>query len=235
MNRRSFLQSLTVAFSAVATGTRLSLKDEPPAIDYSLFTMDEHHLGLWSALVNPFSVDGSVYATDSRVLIRHPGEWSGDDAGRLPDVSKLWWEEFDEPGWHPLGVPVHVSHSRGADCPTCRGKGFVGPESMCLACKGIGGTLDEEGDFYRECPNCNEGVVGLARCPAGCVGGVVKYRERIGSGLFCPDYMARLRTLGDIEVRTIDVAKGTKVYSGGTVLLVRGPREVRGLLCGMMD
>lgn len=232
MNRRTFLQSMSAAFcSSVLAGT-VDCRHERHSIDYSQFVDEDQ---LWSRrydLSHPFSVDGSIYATDGRVVITHPGEWRGTSEGRVPDVTQLWWDEFDRSGWKPLGRPHNERHPDGASCPICRGKWLIGPTATCKRCDGLGWMLQDFGRAVTDC-DCYEGKVGV-KCPAGCDRGLVDYREQIDGCGFCPDYMARLRTLGDLEYRRIDVDHGV-IPSLVGLLLVRAAGNVRGILCGMAD
>lgn len=127
-SRRSFLQAAAAAFSGVALG-RLgeTTAPEPQPIDYSRFC--DHDGDSWRYdLAAPFSQNGMIVATDSKILISHPGELSGGGTARVPDVGKLWWGEFDARGWVELPPPRieetrdHWSrcvHCLGADCSHC--------------------------------------------------------------------------------------------------------------------
>ncbi len=232
MNRRSFLQSLAALSGSVAIGIRPGAESigKKSLIDYSLFCDDPLAPTPRFNLLDPFSVGEHVYASDCRILVRHPGVLTGEASGRVPDVSQLWWEEFDSPGWGSLhqaeyvyGKPGHVM----ALCGVCLGRGVVGKVFRCTA---------EDCEFDREvghgCPHCVNGWVGAKCTASGCRKGDVEFREIIGGSLFCPSYMSRVRSLGNIEYRIIRKSDGV-VHGPTDVMLFRGEGGVQGFLCGM--
>lgn len=223
ITRRSFLQSMSAAMSAVAFGARMPSAIEPPKIRYDLFA--ETWIGGKWDIHEPFSLDGSIYATDSRVLITHPGEWSGGATGRVPAVHHLWWGEFDRPGWKQLPEQrLELRHPHmESQCVHCMATGRVG-EGVHRAL-----STDEDGDdVYR--------WVGGTKC--GYCNGTgwdesFSHHERLGNGVFAPGYMQRLRTLGGLDYRVIEC--GPRYCKESYVLLVRGDGGIKGMLMGIAE
>lgn len=140
MNRRSFMQAIAAAFSAVASGVRPNFAAEPPKIRYELFSDTQDFR--W-ALSQPFSQDGVICATDARIIVTHPGEWSGESAGRVPNISSLCWDEFDTGGWKELpsqSLEFAPQFEFGTMCHLCMGTGRVGDGVRRVLGK------DEDGD-----------------------------------------------------------------------------------------
>ena len=224
MNRRSFLQSIGAAMSAVALGARFT--PDSPSIDYRLFTGGDGRYDLSS----PFSVGGTVYATDGKVLVAHSGNVVSDAADRrVPDVSKLWWDEFDSGGFSHLR-PIREKYPAQAECEACFGVGRTGnfvecqcfhadPETgVCLDCKdsGFRGGI--------ECPVCDG---------TSCV--QEDYCYEIDGEPFAPHMLARIKTLGDLEVKVLheypEYSTGHRQRHG--IALFRGDHGIRGMLMGM--
>jgi hypothetical protein len=224
MNRRSFLQSMSVAFSAVAFGVRPNFAQTPLKIRYELFADTQCFR---YDLDQPFSLDGAIYATDSRFLITHPGEWTGMESGKVPNVARLWWGEFDKPGWKDLPaqkLELRSDHLESL-CHRCMGTGRVGDGVHRVPDK------DQDGDAYwrwaggERCPFCDHGW-----------DRDVCNHERIGPAVFCPGRMNRLRTLGHLDYRVIMVDPCDLRPNGlGHVLLVRGDNGLKGMLCSMCE
>ena len=240
MNRRSFLQMVSAALAASTLGVR-GLTQQPDAINWNLLTDWDVRYDLTS----PWSVEGTIYATDTRKIIALPGEFSGKGDAKVPNVGKLPWNEFDAGGWQPLGRPVLERY--GTDDETW---------TLCLQCFGIGRTGD-----VRRCDKCNgyldvwyDDTAGTSRggchkCHEGWVGGVECLRchgtrhetegpplsETIHGYPFCPAQMQMLRTLGELDIRVIDESELPlrKHGNSGGVLLFRGAGGVRGLLMGL--
>lgn len=223
VTRRSFLQSMSAAFSAAVIGIRPAFA-EPPKINYSLFC--DNWLGSSRYdIADPFSIDGGIYATDSRVLITHPGEWSGNATGSLPNVGKLQWDEFNKPGWKELPSqklelqddPWHY----GGQCHHCMATGRVG--------NGITRVIGQDEDGDAEYQWAGGQVCGY--CNGTGMDDSYRHLEPLGSALFAPGYTNRLRTLGGLDCRVIECEAG-KFCGGGMahILLVRGDHGVRGML-----
>lgn len=221
VTRRSFLQSMAAAFSATALGVRMS-PAQPAAIRYELFT-DTSAWVRRHQICEPFSLDGAVYATDARVLITHPGEWSGSGNAKVPDVGKLWWDEFDKPGWKELPEQrLELTTHDSSLCHLCMGLGRVGDGVHRVLCR------DEDGDPEwawaggAKCHQCN-GTGWEEEYP---------HVDRIDGAAFSPGYMNRLRTLGGLDYRILSLGDDRRVHPRGNaeVLLVRGDGGVRGML-----
>lgn len=234
MNRRSFLASVSAAFSAAALG--VNLKPRVPLIRYDLFTdaeIERYSIG------EPFGVDGRVFATDSRVLVSHVGELiESDGERRLPNVRKLNWDEFDSPGWKPLGTPAYENQDDrrypGTPCPDCMGIGLIGTQfTACDHCAGDGEVLSDDSIQIVQCSKCVGGRTGGIKCGR-CDSGWIydeTFCEIVGGRKFAPHYMERIRTLGPIDVLSIDGR--TADGSTGPMLLFRGDHGIRGMLMGV--
>lgn len=220
---------MAAAFATSVSATILPSGRPDRVIDYSLFVNDVP--GRKYDLRHPFAVRGAIYATDSRILVRHPGELTGISTALIPDVEKLWWREFDRSGWKRLGSPryAHGKDNYEDNCPVCRGYGIVGERTRCLNCDGDEYWWDR--DFIKSCGKCVDGWTGK-RCEAGCQNGSINYVENLAGFTFGADYMNRLRTLGELDYRIINVESGIEPH-GGHVLLVRGVEGIRGMLCGI--
>lgn len=230
--RRSFLQSMAAALSVAVIGTKPNLSAiERPAIDYSLFTDGETAR---YDLSSPWSIDGAVYATNSRILVTHPGEWSGDGKARVPNVGGLPWDEFDACGWSPLGKLNRVEASGCGQCVACRGVGVIGSNlSECDECLGSGTFYPPNYEWTgrsRPCRKCVYGYLGGVKCGA-CDNGRVDFVEELHGFEYDPLYIAAIRTLGPVDVRAIEDTD--KYGRRGGMLLFRGAGDVRGMLMGM--
>ena len=117
MNRRSFIASMAAAFGTMATGIRLGLRDVPPNIDYSLFCGNMFQPKY--DIDRPFNIGDSIYATNCHVIVTHPGEWSGESSGKLPNIALLPWESFESRGWKMLG-DRYEEIDRGDGCMRLR-------------------------------------------------------------------------------------------------------------------
>lgn len=230
--RRSFLQSMAAAMSVAVVGVhRSAAEPSPPVIDYSLFTDRETTRYDLSA---PWSKDGAIYATNSRILVTHPGEWNGDGTGRVPNVGVLPWGEFDARGWSPLGKTKRVEADGCGYCFVCRGVGVLGSNlTECGECFGTGEDYPENYEWTgcsRPCSKCVLGYLGGVKCAA-CENGRVDYVEELGGYEYDPLWIAAIRTLGPVDVHAIeDTDKYGRVCG---MLLFRGAGGVRGMLMGM--
>jgi hypothetical protein len=231
MNRRAFLQSMSAAFSAMALGVRPAFAQSPPRINYDLFC--DSALSYRYDMMQPWSHEGIIAASDAKILIVHPGEWSGDGSARVPDLTKLWWDEFDAPGWKELPrQQLETVDATSLMCPACMGTGRLGDGIHRVDIK------DEDGDPCM-------GWVGGRACSqcGGCGWDDFQHREILGDGHFCPGYMNRIRTLGGVDYRvaTVDYRVATVDYRvatvarlptyTGSILLFRGDGGVKGMLC----
>ena len=158
----------------MATGINIGLRDVPPNIDYSLFcgnrTLSKYNFD------HPFNIRDAIYATNGHVIVTHPGEWSGETIGNVPDISVLPWKQFETSSWKRLREQY------------------------------------EEKDF-------DDGYT----------------RTLIGTGTFDSDYIERVRTLGDIEYRLIEMPSYVWGKLDGQVdsMLFRGSHGIKGILMGM--
>lgn len=235
--RRSFLQSVAAALSVAVVGVKPNLSAiERPVIDYSLFADNDGDVFRYDVR-SPFNIDGSIYATDCRIIVSHPGEWTGEEKARVPNIGSLQWSEFDSPGWSSLGTPKLTESQDAGTCAVCRGRGVlpVKPSSLseCDECQGSGTYYPPSFDITgisRPCPKCVSGYRGGVKCSA-CNSGYVDFLERVGNWDFNPKYMASVRSLGAVDVRVIDAETFLEHPYG--MLLFRGAGDVRGMLVSM--
>lgn len=214
MKRRSFLASLA-AMTGFASGMRLGYVADD-AVRYDLFLGND---GRYS-LAFPFSLDGHVYATDSRILIRHADtvDRLAND-GSLPPVSSLWWDAFEQGGWKRIERPKVrlVSDADTTLCLTCMGTGRSGSGvHRCSVCKADDDNWGLLADGTIGCSECHYGWCGGDRCPdckleVDCDGAVsVGWADRLAmveffdGGSFDAAMMQRVRTLpGEIEFKRL--------------------------------
>ncbi len=236
MNRRTFMQSLTAAFSVAMTG--INFQPVKRVINYDLFT--DPHTTRYS-LGQPFGIDGTVYATDARVLIAHAGELEaiGEDR-RLPNLSTLEWSEFEQGGFKSLW-PANYQHYKNAKprnlitaCPDCMATGKIGNVRRC-SCGPESEWIDygaTDGPEVRDgCEVCRTGWLGDRECKR-CEFGWIEteaFRESVCGMSFCPSLMSRVRTLGNLDVKVIE---SRNTY--GPMLLFRGENNLRGMLMGLV-
>ena len=235
MNRRSFLQSLSAAFAVSMTG--IHFRPVQRIINYDLFTC---RYTTRYDFAEPFGLDGTVYATDARVLIAHAGELqASDDQRRLPKLSHLEWDEFDSPGFKSLGAPVYRQYreskfTRGTSCPDCMGTGKIGNVRRC-SCPPYSEWIDEDvvdgPQVIEGCEICRGGWLGdrsCQRCKQGFIH-VESFREIVNDMPFAPSLMARVRTLGSLDVKVVN-----SEMHDGPMMLFRGENNLRGMLMGMV-
>lgn len=239
MKRRSFLASLA-AMTGFASGARLGLVASEP-VRYDLFLGEDCRY----KLAFPFSLDGHVYATDSRVLIRHACavDHAVNETG-LPPVNDLWWDAFDEGGWSRIKTPKLRSVSHETCCVTCMGTGRVGiVVYRCPVCKADSENWGLLANGTIGCPECHYGWCGGEQCPDCRVdvdgdGDVVVGRsdksamiEEIDGGTFDAALVQRVRTLpGDIEFKRLEPVQRYKTKSD--VLAFRWGNSGQGFLMG---
>lgn len=251
MQRRTFLQSVAAAMASTVTG-RLPAADVPLSIDYSRFTDYEP---VRYDLDTPWSHEGVTYATDSRILISHAGEFSGDGGGRFPDVGKLWWDEFDIRGWKPFPMRQRRLDFTGQSpypfaCPECRGRGRVGRDvAECQKCAGcydeyFGDDAKQDGEWYDMhgnshpsltlCPDCTRGATGGILCGY-CSGSGESWiaAERIGGVLVDGWYADSIRTLPEPEYR---IFEGLNAGDNVRLMAFRfGAGDGRGFAIGLRE
>lgn len=222
VSRRSFMQSMSAAMAAVVVG-RLPASEARTVIDYSRFCDYET---VRYNLESPWSHDGVTYASDSRILISHAGEFSGTGEGRFPDVGSLAWDSLDCRGWKPFPMiqrRIDEAGKRHTErrCPECRGLGRIGPDVReCLKCDGLydeyegpdglpgGSYLDLNGRRHTVnnlCPHCTTGSTGGILCGY-CDGTGESFMacEQVGGLLFDGWYADSIRTLPEPEYRVIE-------------------------------
>lgn len=236
-NRRSFLQSMAAAMSVAVVGVKPGpAAIERPVIDYSLFVDNDDYIGRYD-VSSPWSVDGSIYATDCRIVVTHPGEWSGGGDARVPNAQRLQWGEFESAGWSPLGSTVQVKSEGGAACGICRGRGVLGGNLVeCDECQGSGTFYPHHYEYSGKtmpCRKCVLGYLGGVKCGA-CNNGQLDWREEIGGYEFSPHYIAAIRTLGPVDTRIITTGADSFKGRDHGVLLFRGAGNVRGMLMSML-
>lgn len=231
--RRSFMQSMAAALSVAVIGVKPNLSTfERPAIDYSLFTDKETAR---YDLTSPWSIDGNIYATNSRIIVTHPGEWSGDGKARVPNVGVLPWREFDSLGWSPLGKAKCVEAIGCGQCAICRGVGVLGSNLIeCDECQGSGTFYPDNYEWTgrsRPCPKCVYGYIGGVKCSA-CDQGYTDFVEEIGGYNFDPLWIFAIRTLGPVDIHILGDIESPYERVGG-MLFFRGDGDVRGMLMSM--
>lgn len=232
LSRRSFMQSIGSMMAAMTLGVRGGVTKKP-TVNFDLFT-DTIECARYN-LQHPWSVNGIIAATDARILVTTPGELSGDADARVPDLGKLCWSEFDTGGFRPFIGGHRVKCRRvytATWCGTCGGIGQVG--GVIRKCRTCGGDWDADG-IGPECPDCFKGFVGGTKCPD-CKGGKFQdddqaYDIRVGDSRFCAGYIARIKTIGDVDVKVVPV--GPLNNQDGDILLFRGDNGVRGMLMGL--
>lgn len=229
-SRRSFLQAAAAAFSAVALG-RLGTPSAPGPrpIDYSRFLMRADDWWKVYELSAPFSQGELVCATDSRILLTHPGELSGAGSARVPDISKLNWSEFDSRGWRELPQVGRIDRFTdvSSECVYCLGSGIHGESSECGGCYGSGDFLTDSG--YDDCPRCNgRGELGTPCVPCGGTG-YTPTAEHLHGERFSVFYLDALRRLGPIETRLIQGVRSAE-HGETPALIFRGEQGIRGFL-----
>ena len=233
MNRRSFLQSMSAAFGALALGVRPSFAS-PSRINYSLFT--DKYVRRYD-LTSPWSDRGVIAVTDAKILITHPGEWSGEASAKVPDIWKLWWGEFDATGWCPLRTVRAKQNQQNSTsgCPQCYGTGRIGPHVRQCDCDPLAEYTDHSKGYPRildGCPQCQpSGWIGGVKCTAcggsGWLEGDERFVEQFQGVKFNPHYIARVRTLGEVDCRVIHGVRDTENASDLDVLLFRGADGLR--------
>lgn len=229
MQRRTFIKSIAAAFGTMAVG-KLPAMPAERRINYDRFCTNT---SIRYDLDSPWSQNGTVYASDYQILITHPGEFTGDGSARVPDLSKLWWGEFDSRGWREWpDQQVLVAHPDGMQrwCPKCHGKGRLG--SGVRECPKCHGDFDEYfgddavGDaFYYDiggvkhnvphhCPTCRTGHVGGLLCGT-CKGDghTVESLEIVGGQYLSGWYCDSIRQLGGADYRVLEDADDNR---GGT-------------------
>lgn len=156
-------------------------------------------------LSRPFRQGGRVYATNGVVMARvaHPGwvELAGEEA-RLPDAAGVIdWREFDRGGWQSAAKLRRVKRDDAGAvyCPTCRGKGRIGPGVRdCEQC-----DRDEEIWCALVEPHDCTGYSGGQECDECRGNGVVHYALTLdGDREFGPMYVNDLLSLPGAELRT---------------------------------
>lgn len=221
MNRRTFLQSLGAAMATASMGVKFT--PASPSIDYRLFTTVD---SVRYDLSSPFSIGSTVYATDASVLIAHPGAIADVDSDRcVPKLSGLDWHEFDTGGFRPLHLvrnPTEV-----LPCEACFGIGRTGNYRACnhehIADNGV-------------CYDCRDhGYCGGDVCSV-CSGAVwvSDYMYKVNGLDFAPEMIARIKTLGDLDVKVLRKEDEWSIRKGHHgICLFRGANGVRGMLMGL--
>lgn len=238
MTRRSFIESVAAMVAASAVGKSVVLPKQP-AIDYSLFC-DKIGIGRYD-LLTPFDLQGVRYASDARVLVCHESDGHSTDGDRpVPDVTKLWWDEFETRGWQRLPDSC-VYNARGTgddECETCYGTGRLGSGIVvCPICNGeewcISVRTDSMSKEFKleQHPDCVSGWIGGVKCET-CNGkgyhGKVGTLSLVQGRVFSTGYLNKIRTLGEVETKIIDAPK----KSAG-VMVFRFGESGRGFLMGI--
>lgn len=176
----------------------------------------------------PFWQEGHTYATDARVCVRTNlivTPPSDSKERRLPRASdrEVGWNHDITTGWQSDSALVRVKVKSNCQwtCPSCFGVGHVAPYEPCKTCSGDQWiTTDEE--YEKKCPDCFTGYIGRSKCLECRGSGEVDYLYRLGSTFFAPEYVAKLRTLGPL-----DLAEPTEFgppmmirFDGGEALLM---------------
>jgi hypothetical protein len=234
MTRRSFIESVAAMVAASAIGKSVVLPKQP-TIDYSLFC--DPYPGCRYDLTTPFDLRGLRYASDARVLVCHESDGLSVDGDRpVPDVSALWWGEFESRGWQrlPDSCIHNVAPKYDENCETCYGKGRIGSGVvLCPACEGEDWCKDIriEGVNAEQHPDCASGWIGGAKCET-CNGS--GHHRNVGTmslvqgRIFGTGYLNKLRTLGEVETRIIDAPQ-----KDAGVMVFRFGDSGRGFLMGI--
>lgn len=216
------MQSVAAAMTATVLG-RLPQANASTAIDYSRFADFEANR---YDLDTPWSLDGITYATDSRILISHAGEFTGTGEGKFPNVGTLEWDALECRGWKPFPMQQRRIDDTGlrpypARCPECRGRGRIGSDvAECSKCHGCYDEYDGPGGLpngsYVDlrgvkhtinslCPHCTQGATGGILC-GHCKGTGESFiaAERVGGLKIDGWYADSIRTLPDPEYRVIE-------------------------------
>lgn len=229
MIRRDFLKLVATALGG--SPVLANLIQSQRAIDYGLFC---DPWALRFAIDKPFGLDYHCFATDARILIRtdDPGIQQADAQLPVPPVHSLPWDQFDSRGW--------VSSSKLARERDTQQNGLY-----CDQCYGRGRKVQHSSEWVR-CDRCIEGYewddaiktpitctaccgtewMGGVRCDA--CGGTGWSEElgvvyRLGQSVYAPDYVARLKTLGELDLLPLE--------SG--LLLFRG-QGIQGMMMNLM-
>jgi hypothetical protein len=216
--------------STATLGSGITVPVKPQAVRYDLFCKP-HPLRNYK-IDTPFSIDGQLYATDLCILITHAADGHAIEADRkVPSCDKVAWDAFDRGGWRPLEKVTHVAKEGDlyAVCEECFGRGTIGLVSKCPSCwlrdhscsenveKFYDLFYDDEDEFHSDDgyivtidnpqPDCVNGWIGGTKC-ARCNGngshedaGTISL---IGDRRWQTQYLNRIRTLGDVEVRMGD-------------------------------
>jgi len=173
-------------------------------------------------MTKPVSIGGNVYAGNYHIIISHPGELAGrGEDRRYPDVSRLQWDCFESGGFRAFRTQPVEAEWHQSMCTNCFGFGVTGVWSECQCqCEYIEGS----------CKKCNGlEIVGTACpvCEGTCYSG--DEIEAFGGAVFDSGYIARLKTLGDLDAKVI-----TRHEDSAGILLFRG-HNVRGFLMATAD
>lgn len=210
MIRRDFMK--LVAAAMAGSPVLASAIQAQRAIDYGLFCDP------WSrrfAIDKPFGLDGHCFATDARILIRtdDPGAQQAESGKRVPPVHSLPWDQFDSRGWVSSSKLTREldTGENGQYCEQCYGRGRkVQHSSEWVRCERCieGYEWDKAFANAITCTACcGTEWMGGVRCDAchgtGWSGGrSVVYR--LGSHVYAPEYVARLRTLGELDLLPLE-------------------------------
>lgn len=226
MNRRTFMQSVAAAFASPIL-SRIAPVAVYREIDWSLFVDAMPRKSDRFDLASPFVQNGLRIATEARLLIAAPDEsGDGESRARVPDCSVLPWREFDSAGWSRLTeqTRILIDQQYPYECPSCFGKGSFGNVRQC----------DANHDDFEECRLCcNTQFVGDYPCEeCGGRGEVYQGIAEVGGCYFEEAKLARIRTIGDVDVR---IARQRKEDGGMALLLFQRGDGARGFLASLWD
>ncbi len=173
------------------------------------------------ALTTPWVKGGWRYATDGRICVRTPttepdSPKYNEDGLKRPDAAGLF-SRFPDSGFYELPATLDEETSRDEDawrecdcaewiqCPRCKG-------DMCERC-------EYEGQVIKAAKGCKM---------CGGRGKLPHVYQRIGNEWFDRWYIAKVRALPGVTVRSLDENRLAFVFDGGQGLLmaVRSPHGV---------
>jgi hypothetical protein len=220
VNRRSFIQLMAAAFATATTGKAFPgwSAAKRPAIRYELFTDME---SIRYSIGSPFVIDGSCYATDAKILIQTADELAGhSDDAKLPNVAMLPWDAMDSIGWKRLKWSSECDMEVGR-CEHCLGTGRVG-DGVRKVTQQIYKYAQEFWIGGEGCPACGRSSGGKPFPTVGTFNG-----QRFDAA-----YLARIKTLGDIEAKVIQWGCKDELIFNQPLLLFRAD-GVKGMACGL--
>lgn len=229
MNRRSALKAIAACFAVPVIGN-LPILGNRKSLDMTPFCDSDFSR---CDLSTPFHLRGFVYATDSRIMVRIPGEeFQSHGDRRVPNADALpWWlqsakwHDWPRMEWQPDVSP----HQR---CPICDGKGRVGREvtvcENCDDCYVVG--VDHSGHPYR-CGKCEcfpTGYVGGERCRFCDGDGQAMWKpqiQRVGEGFVHGRYDSLVRLLPNVRYSDLGDGCYRLAFDGGEGLVMGLARE----------